>query len=58
MAGLLLALCLSAGWPPSVHATVEMKASDYFVHSLPGAPEGEPLIKMYAGYVSPLAYPP
>jgi len=53
MAGLLLGLCLSVGWPTSVHATVEMKASDFFVHSLPGAPEGEPLMKMYAGYVSP-----
>jgi carboxypeptidase D len=25
-------------------------AADYFVHSLPGAPEG-PLLKMHAGYV-------
>lgn len=26
-------------------------AADYFVHSLPGAPEGKPLVKMHAGYV-------
>jgi carboxypeptidase D len=25
-------------------------AADYFVHSLPGAPDG-PLLKMHAGYV-------
>jgi len=32
---------------PAVHA--EKSAADYFVHSLPGAPEGKPLLKMHAG---------
>jgi hypothetical protein len=57
MTGLLLAFCLPACWLSSVHATAEKKAADFFVHSLPEAPKGEPLIKMYAGYVSPLARP-
>lgn len=53
MAGLLLGLGLFGGWLPSVNAK---SAADYFVHSLPGAPEGVPLLKMYAGYVyAPLA---
>jgi carboxypeptidase D len=26
-------------------------AADYFVHSLPGAPEGKPLVKMHAGHI-------
>lgn len=26
-------------------------AADYFVHSLPGAPEGQPLLKMHAGHI-------
>jgi hypothetical protein len=35
----------------SVPAVVADKtAADYFVHSLPGAPEGQPLLKMHAGY--------
>ena len=32
--------------------SAEKKASDYYVHSLPGAPDG-PLLKMHAGCVSP-----
>lgn len=31
-------------------ARADKTAADYFVHSLPGAPEG-PLLKMHAGYV-------
>ena len=31
-------------------ASADKSAADYFVHELPGAPEG-PLIKMHAGYV-------
>lgn len=30
-------------------AQTEKTAADYFVHSLPGAPDG-PLLKMHAGY--------
>jgi carboxypeptidase D len=30
---------------------VDKTAADYFVHTLPGAPEGKPLLKMHAGYV-------
>jgi carboxypeptidase D len=37
----------------SVPARAEKTAADYYVHSLPGAPEG-PLLKMHAGYVPPL----
>lgn len=51
MAGLLLGLGLLAGWPPSVNAKT---AADYFVKSLPGAPQEVPLLKMYAGYVDSL----
>lgn len=39
---------LTASLWPSV-AVAEKTAADYFVHSLPGAPEG-PLLKMHAGY--------
>jgi carboxypeptidase D len=31
-------------------AAAEKTQSDYFVHSLPGQPDG-PLLKMHAGYV-------
>lgn len=31
-------------------ALADKTAADYFVHSLPGAPDG-PLLKMHAGYV-------
>jgi carboxypeptidase D len=31
-------------------ALADKTAADYFVHSLPGAPEGQPLLKMHAGY--------
>jgi len=48
MAGLLIGLSLLACWPASVNAKT---AADYYVRSLPGAPEGIPLRKMYAGYV-------
>jgi carboxypeptidase D len=44
----LLALTVVAGMVPSVSAA-EKTAADYFVHSLPGAPEGVPLLKMHAG---------
>jgi carboxypeptidase D len=54
MTGLLLGLALLAGWPPSVNANT---AADYFVKSLPGAPDGVPLLKMYAGYVDSLGAP-
>jgi carboxypeptidase D len=30
-------------------ALADKTAADYFVHSLPGAPDG-PLLKMHAGY--------
>jgi carboxypeptidase D len=33
-----------------VPAVCAKTAADYFVHSLPGAPEGQPLVKMHAGY--------
>lgn len=39
----LLLLCVV----PAVHA--DKTAADYFVSSLPGAPDG-PLLKMHAGY--------
>jgi hypothetical protein len=42
LASLVLAL--------SAPASAEKSAADYYVHSLPGAPEG-PLLKMHAGYV-------
>jgi len=48
--GQLLSICglLSIAMLPA--ATIADKtAADYFVHSLPGAPE--PLLKMHAGYV-------
>lgn len=41
----LLSICLL----PSI-ALADPTAADYFVHSLPGAPDG-PLLKMHAGYV-------
>jgi carboxypeptidase D len=40
-------LSLSAFIPATL---ADKTAADYFVHSLPGAPEG-PLLKMHAGYV-------
>jgi carboxypeptidase D len=49
----LLALTAVAGMVPSVSA--DKTAADYFVHSLPGAPEGVPLLKMHAGYVESLS---
>jgi carboxypeptidase D len=30
-------------------AAADGAAGEYFVHSLPGAPEGSPLVKMHAG---------
>ncbi|KAI1081055.1 Alpha/Beta hydrolase protein [Whalleya microplaca] len=44
-AGLLLSL---SGWVSS--AAADASAGDYFVHSLPGAPEGD-LVKMHAGHI-------
>jgi hypothetical protein len=44
----LLAFAAIAGLLPSASAA---SASDYYVQSLPGAPEGVPLLKMHAGYV-------
>ncbi|TKA23477.1 Pheromone-processing carboxypeptidase kex1 [Salinomyces thailandicus] len=41
------AAALSALWLPAVSA--EKSAADYYVHSLPGAPE--PLLKMFAGHI-------
>jgi carboxypeptidase D len=48
-AKLSTAICgiLSLAMLPSL-AAAEKSAADYFVHSLPGAPEG-PLLKMHAG---------
>jgi carboxypeptidase D len=37
---------------PAVHA--DKTAADYFVSSLPGAPEG-PLLKMHAGYADAIS---
>lgn len=45
---LYIVALLFAMWLPLVRAQ-EKTAADYFVHSLPGAPE--PLLKMYAGHV-------
>lgn len=39
-------LLLIAIWPSI--AIADKSAADYFVHSLPGAPDG-PLLKMHAG---------
>lgn len=41
------ALVVTASWLPSVAA--EKTQADYFIHDLPGQPEG-PLLKMHAGY--------
>ncbi|KAL2261405.1 hypothetical protein VTK26DRAFT_4223 [Humicola hyalothermophila] len=35
---------------PAIVAAADKAAGDYFVHSLPGAPEG-PLVKMHAGHI-------
>jgi len=40
---------LTLSWTTTVSAAGE-SAGDYFVHSLPGAPEG-PLVKMHAGHI-------
>lgn len=42
---------LSISILPSL-AMADKTAADYFVHSLPGAPDG-PLLKMHAGWVKP-----
>lgn len=42
------ALLCSTAWLPLAFAA-DKKAADYFVHSLPGAPE--PLLKMHAGHI-------
>lgn len=47
MAGLALGLILSLVSFPSPAAA--KTAADYYVHSLPGQPDG-PLLKMHAGY--------
>ncbi|KAK5112180.1 Cell death protease [Meristemomyces frigidus] len=44
---LALAPLLSAIWLPT--ASAQKSAADYYVHSLPGAPD--PLLKMYAGHI-------
>ncbi|CAG8949811.1 hypothetical protein HYFRA_00004135 [Hymenoscyphus fraxineus] len=41
---------LSFSLMPSMGLAADKTAADYFVHSLPGAPEG-PLLKMHAGHV-------
>ncbi|KAI1487881.1 Alpha/Beta hydrolase protein [Biscogniauxia mediterranea] len=41
-------LCALATWSPLVLA--DLSAGDYYVHSLPGAPEGD-LVKMHAGHI-------
>lgn len=43
---------LSISMLPSL-AMADKTAADYFVHSLPGAPDG-PLLKMHAGQVNPI----
>lgn len=35
----------------ALRAWADKTAADYFVHSLPGQPDG-PLLKMHAGYVT------
>lgn len=40
------ALAVTASWLPS--AAAEKTQADYFIHELPGQPEG-PLLKMHAG---------
>ncbi|KAF2431919.1 pheromone-processing carboxypeptidase kex1 [Tothia fuscella] len=37
--------------PSIATAQVAKTAADYFVHSLPGAPAGKPLMKMHAGHI-------
>lgn len=49
-AGLALAWILTYIWTCPLMAHGDKMAADYFVHSLPGAPDG-PLLKMHAGYV-------
>jgi carboxypeptidase D len=44
----LLAGLLQPGAAEPKSATAK-SAADYFVHSLPGAPAGVPLVKMHAG---------
>lgn len=41
---------ISVSLMPSMALAADKTAADYFVHSLPGAPDG-PLLKMHAGYV-------
>ncbi|KAI0601492.1 Alpha/Beta hydrolase protein [Biscogniauxia sp. FL1348] len=41
-------LCALATWSPLARA--DLSAGDYYVHSLPGAPEGD-LVKMHAGHI-------
>ncbi|RMZ89291.1 hypothetical protein DV736_g3473, partial [Chaetothyriales sp. CBS 134916] len=43
-------LCLSARAATAVARSAAAQAADYYVHSLPGAPEG-PLLKMHAGQI-------
>lgn len=39
---------LTLPWTATLVGAADKAAGDYFVHSLPGAPEG-PLVKMHAG---------
>ncbi|KAL2269140.1 hypothetical protein VTJ83DRAFT_3986 [Remersonia thermophila] len=49
LSALVAALSLSLSWAVAPVAA-DKAAADYFVHSLPGAPEG-PLVKMHAGHI-------
>lgn len=48
--GLLATCCFLSASLFTTSAMADKSAGDYFVHSLPGAPEG-PLLKMHAGSV-------
>lgn len=48
LVALAYGLLASMSWIPNAYA-VDKTAADYFVHSLPGAPE--PLLKMHAGHI-------
>ncbi|RDW61097.1 carboxypeptidase-2 [Coleophoma cylindrospora] len=50
--GVVSAACglLSLALMPSLANAADKTAADYFVHSLPGAPDG-PLLKMHAGHI-------
>jgi predicted benzoate:H+ symporter BenE len=49
LAGLALLASLMLSAPVAGKSANAKAAADYFVHSLPGAPAGVPLVKMHAG---------